>query len=95
MRSFHVASKTISSRLLHENTYGLVVVRCGNPPPLHECAANSFVCPRDPFVVSDITKKPVSLAQKPVAFFQKLIRLYTVEGEWVLNGFSGIGRFNY
>jgi len=42
-------------------------------------------------IINEHTKKPVCIAQKPVAFFQWLIQLFTMEGEWVMSGFSAIG----
>ena len=88
--SYIIASNSSFSRR-HESVCGLVVVRCGNPPTLDEYAQRSFVYTQDASVINDHTKKPVCNAQKPVAFFQRLVQMYTMEGEWVMSGFNAIG----
>jgi len=87
--SLTILASTSSSSCHHDSACGLVVVRCGNPPTLD--AQSSFVYPRDAFIINEHTKKPVCIAQKPVAFSQRLIQLFTMEGEWVMSGFSAIG----
>ena len=47
--------------------------------------------PLDNFVMDGMTKKPLQESQKPVSFFESLVGSNTVSGEWILNGFSGIG----
>jgi hypothetical protein len=36
--------------------------------------------------------KPLSMLQKPVKFFSDLALLFTMEGEWILDGLGGIGK---
>lgn len=68
----------------------MVVVRCGQVKSTL-IKQTGFVFPSDPIVVDDITKKSLMDSQKPVIFYKSLLHLFTVEGEWILNGYSGIG----
>lgn len=69
------APKPAPSRQLNESACGMVVVRCGHPPPLNELAENYFMVERDDFWINESTKKPASLSQKPVELFKALIEL--------------------
>ena len=80
----HAALKPLASS-------GYVVVRCGIQPSAEKTKAN-FICKVDAFVLNDVTKKPLSSEQKPVGLFTEIIQLYTVPSEWVLSGFSDLGK---
>jgi len=43
-------------------------------------------------VLDDVTKKPLSSEQKPVGLFTEIIQLHTMPSEWVLCGFSDVGK---
>lgn len=68
----------------------MVVVQCGQVKSTL-IKQTGFVFPRDPIVIDDITKKSLTDSQKPVIFYKSLLQLYTVKGEWILNGYIGIG----
>ena len=53
---------------------------------------HSFAYTPDALVVDDITKKPFHKGQKPVTFFRKVVQIHTLSGEWILCGYSGIGK---
>ena len=36
-------------------------------------------------------KKTLYVFQKAIKFFEELIELFTTKGEWILDGFGGIG----
>lgn len=84
--------KNASMKCLHESASGLLITRCGNPPPLRYFADNSFHFAHDNFCVNDATGRLINATQKPVVFFGKLIDLYTTAGEWVFDGLSGTGK---
>ena len=80
---------------LTETTYGMAIVRSGDSTPLDKSPQNNcFVCEKDP-VYYDSNQKPLSLMQKPVKFFGTLVELYSTEGDWILDGYSGTGLFLY
>jgi len=55
-----------SHKFLNESTNGLVMVRCGNPPPLSQFAENCFRCDHDPLYCADGSQRPLDVGQKPV-----------------------------
>ena len=79
-------------RLLNESTYAVIVVRCGNPPPLSYFSDNCFQFKLDPPYYAEGSQKPLHPDQKPIGFYEKLIELFTLKGDWVLDGPSGIGK---
>lgn len=72
------------------SVHGIVVVQCGQAKSTPIKRAD-FVFPHDPTVIDNITKKTLMDLQKPVAFYKSLLQLYSVKGEWILNGYSVIG----
>ena len=74
---------------MSDSVFGTLMLQCKQVTST--AAKNTdFVFPPDPYVIDDITKKPLAESQKPVIFFKSLLELHTVKGEWVLNGHSGI-----
>ena len=80
-----------SHKFLNESTNGLVIVRCGNPPPLSQFTENCFKFDHDPPYCADGSQRPLNTGQKPVEFYEKLFQLFTMKGDWVLDGLSGTG----
>ena len=80
--------------IVSHSVYGVLILHCGQvmSTATHHIG---FVFPPDSCVINDITKKPLMDSQKPVAFYKSLLQLHTVKGEWVLNGYSGVGMFSY
>lgn len=71
----------------------MVIVRSGNPAPLTAPHDNCFICERDPLIMNEATNKPLYSFQKPVQCLIDIIGLYSVEGEWILNGHCGTGTY--
>ena len=76
---------------LLETACGIIIVRSGNPVPLPSTQCNCFTFEQDPLLLSETDHKPLCTQQKPVKFYKDMLSLYTTEGEWILNGFSGLG----
>ena len=77
---------------LQETACGIIFVRSGCPAPLPSNHNNCFLFERDPVLLRESDHKPLSVNQKPVKFFAEMIKLYTTTGEWILSGFSGLGK---
>ena len=79
-------------RFLNESTYAIIVVRCGNPPPLSKFSENCFQFQYDAPYYAEGTQKPLNPRQKPIAFYERIIELFTMKEDWILDGLSGIGK---
>ena len=75
---------------MQESAYGLICIHCGCRH--RSVQQHSFAYPPDVPVVDDITKKPFHKGQKPAGFFRRVVQIHTLSGEWVLSGYSGIGK---
>jgi len=75
---------------LENVAHGMVTLRCGDAV-IQQKASNFFIHDADQLYCDEVTKKPLNTTQKPVAFIQQLIELYTSPGDWILDGLSGTG----
>lgn len=87
MYSLFIGKKTGSFDGLEENVSGVVIVRCGKNVPLPRNEGNCFSFLKDQ-PIKDVISKDL---QKPVQFFEALIKLYTNKGEWIWDAYSGTG----
>lgn len=79
-------------RFLNESTYALIIVRCGNPPPLSHFSENCFQFKNDTPYYAEGGQKPINSSQKPIAFYERIIGLFTMSEDWILDGLSGMGK---
>ena len=42
-----------------------------------------------------MSKTPLIPDQKPLKFIEELIKLFSLKGDWILDGFGGLGKFWY
>ena len=82
-------------RFLNESTYAIIIVRCGNPPPLTYFLENCFQFQHDAPYYAESNQKPLDPGQKPILFYENMIELFTMKDDWVLDGLSGIGKCLY
>ena len=55
--------------------------------------SNVFTCDSDSPYIDEATKQPLFPSQKPISFVSQLIELLTMEGDWIIDGLGGIGKF--
>lgn len=79
------------SKSLRNEANGLVFVRCGGEELLNDSSSNTFIYECDPPCLDKGTNKPINSRQRPVAFLERLIDLFTSPGDWILDGLSGTG----
>lgn len=78
---------------LREAANGMVIVRSGNLSPLSRPQDNHFVFEQDPIILNETTNKPLYSLQKPVQFLASIINLYSIQGDWILDGHCGTGTY--
>ena len=59
---------------------------------LNDRSSNILIFENDPLYVDEGTHKAMNSSQKPVAFSDRLIQLFTSPGDWVFDGLSGTGK---
>ena len=77
--------------VLEESTYGVIFVSCGGARPAQR-SRNFFSCEKDPFYLHDGPgQKVLNSTQKPLEMMDWLVKLFSCQGDWVLDGLSGTG----
>ena len=87
--------KSQAPKSLTDEACGLVLLRCGGEKQLNDRASNLFIYDCDEPCLDKGTGKEVNSRQRPVAFLQRLIELFTNSGDWILDGLSGTGMLHY
>ena len=82
-----------SSSGLLETTCGMVIIRSGYPAPLAAPCDNCFGYEKDPLILNEVTSKPLYTFQKPAQFLTTIMNLYSIQGEWILDGHCGTGKY--
>ena len=77
--------------MLEYVAYGIVFLFKGGATP-NVNTSNVFICDKDSPYLDETTKQPLYPTQKPVNFITQLIDLFTIEGDWILDGLGGIGK---
>lgn len=77
---------------MNESTHAIVIVRCGNPPPLSRFSENCFQFKYDTPYYTEGSQKPLNPGQKQILFYEQLLGLFTMKDDWIIDGLNGIGR---
>ena len=81
-----------SSGTLMPSTIGVIIGRIGDPVVNGTGHPNFFNHEMDSIVVDPATNKPIYSAQKPVSLYKEVIELYSLPGDWILNGPDNAGQ---
>ena len=68
----------------------MVFIRSGNPAPLAAPCDNCFVYEKDELILNEVTRL---YTFRSLYFLITIMNLYSIQGEWILDGHSGTGKY--
>lgn len=83
------------TNLLVNCTIGLVLISVGDSGQLNNTHANYFAAKADKMIIDKATSHILYEFQKPVCLYKELIELFSMPGDWVFSGPTGIGMYCY